>query len=201
MPLSGTGPALGTELATASGGFLPPAVTAWTGVANAIMSWAPGGILVLSVNTTIPANSLVAAGAVVTGSGALQTTDLDSLGQAMASGAGVPSTDAKGIAKWVSVAHALGDWIADHGGLDPTNLVASPSGGVLTGTATVVFDDKSVGPRLAEASGTQDPIGRAGWNSIGTTILSHIETFANVLPGAIASPNGGGPCAGLGVLS
>ena len=65
----------------------------------------------------------------------------------------------------------------------------------------MTFSDSALGVALRDAVGATDAPSLAFWTGIGAAILNHLSTVTVVLPGAMASPSGGGAVTGVGLLS
>jgi uncharacterized membrane protein YeiH len=141
---------------------------------------------------------MVAAGAVVAGSGACTV-----LSPALGALWGVASgtTDPIGLAAWLAIGAAFTSFYASNGQAQPTVFVANPLGGPVTGVGTFSCPSKAgVGPLMAVAAGSLDAVGIAKWTAIGTALLSHIESNAIFLPTVLVAPPGGGPLTGTGTI-
>jgi len=196
MPLSGTGSALGSTLATSAGSVDAPGQAAWTAMGTTLASW-------IVANCSVLPGTMVAAGAACTGIGLLTFAGAASLGSAIASAAG--SVDAVGQAKWTDIATALVGHLGSFGQANPVAFVVSnpTTGGPVTGVGTVTFANTAVGSSLASAAGSIDAAGIAAWTAIGTALLAHVAANAQLLatPIGFIAPPGGGPLTGSGTIT
>lgn len=178
---------LGPALASAAGSTDAPGLAAWNAIAAAIITWVTAAIV-----SAVGGTPLVAAGPVISGTGAIVPTGAP----ALAAAAG--STDAIGVASWVTIASTLATWLAT-GGINPSTLVAytGVGSGPVTGTAVLAFTSA---PPLATAAGSTDSVGIAAWAAIATAIRSHLQTASMVLP-VMTNAGIGGPVAGTGTIS
>ncbi len=197
------GAILGPLLSASVGAIDPAGLFAWNGVANALCNWLPTNATIISVSTVDPSNSLIAAGVAVTGTGMfafLTPSPPDDLGTALAIGAG--SADPIGLFKWQAVASAITDHFTNNGGLDSSLLVASPTGGPVTGTALgSISNDSVLGTALAAAVGAVDAPALILWSAIAAAMIGYMNTNMEIVIVAMASPPGGGPVTGIGVVS
>jgi hypothetical protein len=144
---------------------------------------------------------MTAAGAAVTGAGALSFTGSgDSLGDAMA--ASIPASDVAGIAKWRVIGNALRTHLLTYGSVNPTGFVAAPAGGPVTGAGTIALSSMVMSPLLSTAMGLFDLANVAAMDAgLSTTILTNITTTGTALSLGYASPPGGGALTGASTIT
>lgn len=199
MPaLAGSGPILGKALADAAASKDAAGVAAWNAVGNVLASWIPTAAIFNPLLRT----PLLATGPVVTGTGGFTfTMPSSTLGALLASSAG--SSDPVGQSRWMAIASAIVSWFQAQGGVDPSMLVAfvGAAPGAVTGLATLAFSSVEIGPSLASAAGSTDPVGIAAWGDIGHALLKHVTDNAQVLPGTLVNPGTGGPVTGASAIS
>ena len=200
MALAGSQVKLGGALAVASGSVAPVAVAGWMAIANAFVTWtvAAGNIKVIGSPVTGDASDLVAAGPAVSGTGQFIAPDFATLGALLAVSSG--SVAPQAIAAWLAVAKAFCGWVFDHAQIDPSALVANPLGGPVTGVGLIKWSSTAIGSVIGPAIGATGKAADA-WSSVGEALLGHYATMAQILPGAMVSPPGGGPVTGLGLVS
>lgn len=191
MPLNpGT---LGPALVVASGTTDPIGTAAWIVIAANICAWT------ISTCTLNPLGGtpLIAAGPVVTGTGAIVPGPSPVLGLTLAASAG--SVDAAGIEKWSAVAAEYARWLATFG-CNPLSLVAYvgpiPPVGPVTGTALLAPVGKA---DFATAIGLTDAAGRQYWGAVADAVALALS-IGTVTP-AMTNAAGGGPLTGIGTIT
>lgn len=205
MPLSGSGSALAFAVLTAIGNHDPAAVAVFAAAGDVVASWlaeraqcTPGA----------PVGGLTAAGAAVTGLGAISVPagpeDASALGTRLAAAVGDASP--LGVTVWTKWAAAFLAHVNSFATVVPALLVApTPSGGPLTGTGLISFANKAID--TAAAIALIEPAAAAMENAFSAAILTHIEAAALVNPVshtppvAYTAPPGGGPITGFGSIT
>jgi hypothetical protein len=144
---------------------------------------------------------LIAAGTAITGEGGFTYSDVPSLTNAIASAIGM--TDAVGLSKMSIVTQHYADTIRDHGIVLATSLVAfvgtpPPPTGPVSGTGKILLMEDF---KFYEALNITDDAGIETWTKYGASLKTHLEAFADVLPGTMMNPATGGPVTGEGQLA
>lgn len=188
--LGTTGPTIAAGLGTI---IDPLALEGWTAAGTIVGAQLAAGTI------TLP-GTMIAAGAAVTGTGALSfAINGVTLGPLLAVSMG--SVDPAAITAWISVSNAFLQWLQNFGGINPVAFVAVPTGGAVTGTGLIQCTSTGIGSALALAAGLIDPVSIASWQTVGSAWLAGISALGQALSLGFTSPNGGGPLVGVSALS
>lgn len=185
MPLSGV--TLGAAIAAAGAVVVPPGPATVVAMATALCTW-------VKDNAVILPGTLTAAGSAVSGAGLITfpSGSGNDLGDALA--ASIPSADVAGIAKWRLMGNAVFNHLTSQGQITGTSMVASPTGGPVTGNGGTAFSGV-FSPLLGVAMALTGA-NIAVWTAIGVAIDAHFVSSGSTLTLGLASPSGGGTLTG-----
>jgi hypothetical protein len=190
MPLTGSDAVFGAAMVVATQAPLSNS----TSVGHAFNTFLVGNCI------TLP-GSMTAAGAAVTGTGALSFAGGagNSLGDALR--AAVPATDTPSIALWRAIGNAIVNHLTAHGGVNPSGFVANPVGGAVTGAGMVSVSPITFSPTLAVDLGLVDLANQGFMLAWSNMMMNHVISNAVALSLGFTSPNGGGSLVGASTIS
>ena len=117
-----------------------------------------------------------------------------------------PIAVAPSAPNWIAIAGAYVTHLQTVAAIDTTLLVANPAGGPITGVGAIKsMVASTLGTNLAVAATTGNPPATAAvtptWIAIAQAFITNVQSATVILPGTLASPLGGGPVTGLGVIT
>lgn len=208
MPMSGAtlGPLLDTAATSSNAAAAGPSQANWLAVANAIVS----AIQAAHVASTFICPTT---GGPLTGTGSITGISSSSLGSSLASAFMTGSTAGTSSVQSLAndIASALVTTIQGSAVVPSLGLLAptgSPttSGGPITGVTTVTglvgaTIGDAIAAKVTAANAAAGAASTSTWEAIGSQIASHVMSNAQVLPGTLIAPSGGGPVTGQGAIT